>query len=367
MAKFIPWKAIKAKRERERGAASAVALDTEPVARHQPLAPQLSEPVPPPLVLNGAPAVHGAPALHEIARCLWCGKPFRRMGEEHWICSTDACADRQLAAAMRKAGQSSGPILFLPLPLQIEVGENTTTNLLVAGAAGVSKSVGCRWNLYKKCREIPGFRSLLIRRSYPELERNHLGHMAREAKLLGDATYKAQARVMVFHHDDDNDAMIQAGYCDDASDIQQHIGQEFDEVALEEGVQLLPLAISELSSRARGSATARLAYQRMGKRAGCTRIWSNPGGRAHRWIVSMFLKKAPDRDLYPQYRAEEYGFINCTLTSNPYLAPDYREKTLAGLSAPRYKQLAEGDWSVMAGQFFETFDPAIHLTTNEPE
>jgi hypothetical protein len=72
------------------------------------------------LILEAAPAVVCAPQLHEVAKCRWCQQPFRRMDDRHWICTTSTCADRQLAAAMRKAGNDHGPILFLPLPLQID-------------------------------------------------------------------------------------------------------------------------------------------------------------------------------------------------------------------------------------------------------
>ena len=85
-----------------------------------------------------------------------------------------------------------------------------------------------------------------------------------------------------------------------------------------------------------------------------------------RYLVTHYIKKNPSREEFPNYDPAHYGFINCKLEDNPYLSETYAETTLAGLSAARYKQLRFGDWSVLAGAFFETFDPAIHLTTAEP-
>src|SRR5262245_49928532 len=168
-----------------------------------------------------APAVIGPPELHPVARCRWCQRQFRRYDERHWICTTEQCAERQLALAMYRAGGGGAP-LFIPFPLQVEVEENTTRNLLIAGAAGVSKSTASRWSLYRACRKIPGYRAMILRTTFPELERNHLQFMPLEAEQLGDADYKN--RTMTFHHDDGNDAVILAGHSDDAASIPKHLG-----------------------------------------------------------------------------------------------------------------------------------------------
>jgi len=288
------------------------------------------------------------------------------MDEKHWICTTGECADRQLAAAMRKAGHSSGPILFLPLPLQIDIDESPVPHLLIAGAAGVSKSVGARWCLYRRCRLVPGYRALLLRCTYGELEKNHLQFCGAEAKALGDATYKN--RTVTFSHGDDEglDAKIFSGYCDVAADIPQHLGAEWSEVCFDEAVTFLPDAINQITSRARGAATARAAIERLGLPPGRTRLFSNPGGRAMRALVAAYIKKNPDRDLFPQYDASQYGHISCTLEDNPYLDPSYEQTALSGLSAARYQQLRFGSWDIYAGMFFENWDSAIHLTTAEP-
>jgi hypothetical protein len=49
------------------------------------------------------------------------------------------------------------------------------------------------------------------------------------------------------------------------------------------------------------------------------------------------------------------------LRDNPYMRPDYAQTTLAVLSGTRYKQLAEGDWSAFAGQFFREWNERYHV------
>jgi Terminase-like family. len=244
--------------------------------------------------------------------------------------------------------------------------ESPITHLLIAGAAGVSKSFGARWNLFRRCRAIGGYRALILRTTFPELERNHLQFCSGETKALGDAEYKAQPRIArFFHGDDGNDALIYAGYCDTHSDIANHLGAEWDEVNFDEAVTFLPEAISEITTRARGSNTARISHELLGLRAGRTRLYSNPGGRAMRYLVAMFIRKNPDRDQFPNYNPEEYGFISCTLEDNPYLDKSYPARALAGLSAARYEQLRFGRWDIHAGTFFQNWDSTIHLTHDE--
>ena len=180
---------------------------------------------------------------------------------DHWICPTPTCAERQFAHAIQRPQLLDGlsPFLYVPLPLQVELEESPTKRLLMAGAAGASKSYGGRWHLYSQCRKVPGYRALLLRCSYDELYKNHLQYMGTEAEQLGDAEWKGGAtRQMVF----ENDAIIFMGYCDDLADIPRHLGPEWDEIVFEEGVNFLPKALAEISARDRGSHAAALFWSR---------------------------------------------------------------------------------------------------------
>src|SRR5262245_32465758 len=62
-----------------------------------PIAPPASE------LVVAAPAIIAPPELHPVARCRWCNGQFRKIDGRHWLCLTEACAERQLAAVLAHA------------------------------------------------------------------------------------------------------------------------------------------------------------------------------------------------------------------------------------------------------------------------
>jgi len=83
---------------------------------------------------------------------------------------------------------------------------------------------------------------------------------------------------------------------------------------------------------------------------------TNPGGRGHAWVKSLWL----DREFPEELRilSDEFVFIPARAADNPYLSAQYYEdlKTLPG---PMAKALAEGRWDLFAGQYFDIFDSAV--------
>jgi hypothetical protein len=134
------------------------------------------------------------------------------------------------------------------------------------------------------------------------------------------------------------------------------LGNECDLIVLEEAVNFLPRALTEIAARDRGSFTV----QHAGPRDGKTWLLSNPGGRAMLYLSDTYITKQPDPEDYPHYDPTVHGFINATLDDNPYLPEDYAQKNLSGLTAARFKQLRYGDWTVFAGQFFSEWS-AEHI------
>jgi hypothetical protein len=290
---------------------------------------------------------------HRVARCRWCQQQFVKVLESetfrgHWLCETETCALRQIRRAILDAkSDPARPFLYVPLPLQVDMQESTVKRLLVAGAAGACKSYGARWSLYALCREVPGAQCLLLRCTYPELQKNHLKFMAAEALALGDAKFVGgNMPEMRF----ENGSLISMGYCDNPGDVSRHMGPEWDKIALEEGNNMVPEAITDIPTRDRGSITAQRGLGH--EQDGSTLILGNPGGRGMLTLIDHYITRQPDPLDFPDYNASQYGFIHATLEDNPYLKEDYAETTLSGLSAARYQQLRFGDWTVFTGSFF---------------
>lgn len=225
---------------------------------------------------------------------------------------------------------------------------------MVHGAQGVSKSYFGRMYAYDRCLSVPGFRVLLLRRTYDELNKNHMQFMESEARALGAKWTQSgiNAKQMRFLHGDDPEAIIFAGSCQDEGDIKAHVGPEYDLILLEEGVTLLTKAIREIMARDRGSAPARPFREKIGL-VGQTRILTNPGGVAMNYLKRLFIDKNADAEDFPGYNPIYFDQMTGEVQDNPYLPENFVEKSLGHLDPIRRAQLAEGKWNVFEGQFFQ--------------
>lgn len=89
-----------------------------------------------------------------------------------------------------------------------------------------------------------------------------------------------------------------------------------------------------------------------------TRATGNPGGRGHLWIKKFFVDPAPlgSKLLYDEQLKMNYMFILGTYNDNRIGIdndPDYPNRMNRAGSPALVKALKEGDFSVVAGQFFE--------------
>lgn len=332
-----------------------------------PLGASVDAPTDPELFTHAAHGITLETPRHAVARCRWCGGRFVQLYAVQWICETEACARRQLQYAMFSVAEPQpgrSPWYYIPLPLQVDIETVAMANWkhsLIAGAVGTAKSHGARHLLYRFCQMIPGLRVLMLRNSYDALNKNHLQYMDDEADQVGGIYTGGNVRQMRFPHDDGPESIMFAGFCEHEKDISQHTGPEWDLVFADEGVLLLPKAINEIISRARGSKTAMEAKVRLGLGPRWARsiINTNPGGRAMMFLLDHYIRKSPDRDRYPNYDAAQFGSISSTLDDNPYLDENFEAENLRHLDASRYRQLRHGDWTAVAGQFFAFTDAHI--------
>ena len=84
----------------------------------------------------------------------------------------------------------------------------------------------------------------------------------------------------------------------------------------------------------------------------------NPGGAGHGWVKRLFI----DRRYRGSERAEDYVFIPARVTDNPFLMRDKSYvTTLENLPEPLRRAYLEGDWDVLAGQYFGEFSRSRHV------
>ncbi len=301
---------------------------------------------------------------------------------------SEACRARQWADALVFADPESGDVeslFYLPLPVQVDCKRAPFPMLLVGGAAGVTKSHMARFFLYERALAIPGFEGLILRKTWPELEKHHLRLMEKEAtqfKALGvPCEFLSTKREFRIYHDNGLTSILEGGHMENPEDVEKYLSRERDAIVPDEGSTFDPQKILELSTRARSTkpevaAFARKIYglrphQKPPRGGAVFLVPSNPGGQASTMLRDFFIDHTPNEEDYPQlyepdstgrpmYRPEEWGMVKGDLEDNPYLPESY-ERDLAVLPPWRYQQLRWGNWDVISGQFFVEFDTRTHV------
>ncbi|MDO4810746.1 MAG: phage terminase large subunit [Eubacteriales bacterium] len=205
------------------------------------------------------------------------------------------------------------------------------------GARGGGKSWAVRTKAKLMALRYPGIRLLLVRRSYPEVETNHVRFL--RAELAGIAEYRASARQFLFP----NGSILELGYCACDSDLDRYQGAEFDVIFLDEATQLREIWMRQFAACLRG-------VNNFPKRIYYT---CNPGGPGHSYIKRLFI----DRRYEPGEDPEDYAFIPARVTDNQALLkaqPDYL-KQLQSLPRKLREAWLEGKWDIFEGQFFQEF------------
>jgi hypothetical protein len=327
------------------------------------------------------------------AKCCWCQGPLVQVVSDPgiWWCLTQECFRKQLKDGISRQVTEWERIdgenvpknryerLHIPTPKQAMFASHPAKYRLYGGAAGGGKSVQGRRGMYKKACAIPGYEGLILRETFPELERTHLRRMAEEVLWFGgQAEFIESKRLMKFHHKNGPDALIECGHMDDEKALQKYLSTEYDEILADEGSRFDPQRLLELSTRARTGEQKVAVWQAGGPRFN---VVSNPGGRAAQMLKDLFISHDCDPEKYPVlarinpktgkpfYQPHEWEYIPATLDDNPYLDESY-ETSLAVLQPWRYDQLRNGDWDVFAGQFFANFSNAKHtreVTIHDPK
>lgn len=237
----------------------------------------------------------------------------------------------------------------VPNPKQAAFFRAKARHIAYGGARGGGKSWAMRRKFVLLAFRYSGIELLLLRRTLPELMENHVRPLLSE--LNGVAVYRATRHEFLFP----NGSRIRLGYCDKDTDVYQYQGQEYDVVGLEEATHFTEAQMQFLSTCNRSVRTdfsPRMYYT------------CNPGGVGHAWVKRLFI----DRDYRNAERPEDYVFIPAKLSDNPILMqrnPDYVQ-TLMNLPEHLKRAHLDGDWDVLAGQYFPEFSRERHAVSPYP-
>ena len=212
------------------------------------------------------------------------------------------------------------------------------------GARGGGKSWALRKKLSLLALKYAGITILLLRRTYPDLYNNHIKVLLTE--LNGIATYSDKHKSFTFM----NGSTIRLGYLDSDRDLLQYQGQEYDIIAIDEATQFSEYHFQVLKACLRGA-------NDFPKRMYLT---CNPGGVGHVWVKRLFV----DKKYMNNEKVEEHRFIPATVFDNKVLLesdPGYVDM-LNSLSGNIRAAWRDGNWDMLAGQYFAEFDRSVHVT-----
>lgn len=214
------------------------------------------------------------------------------------------------------------------------------------GAKGGGKSHGMRAIQLIRRFKHPGTSGAIFRRTYPELEANHIRPLFTE--YPGLRTYWNDSKKLLTLP---NASTLQFSHCKNESDVDLYQGREIDDLGIEEAGQWTETMITRL----RGS--NRTSKPGIKPR---TILTGNPGGIGHGYLKRVFV----ERRFNERERPNDYNFIQALVTDNKALIdndPDYVHKLESESNEALRKAYRYGDWNIFAGQFFQEISKEVHF------
>ena len=244
---------------------------------------------------------------------------------------------------------------YVPFPKQREFHESPAKYRLFGGAAGPGKSKALLMEAVLQAHEHAGANTLLLRRTFSELEQSLLLYFRRDIPRELYKSYNESKHVVTWR----NGSTTRFGYCQSEADVYQYQGAEFLFIGIDELTLFTLRQWQFLTSRNRCPVPG--AFPCM---AGAT----NPGNIGHAWVKSLWIDKqpAPGMEHPEEFDASDYDFIPARVSDNPIYAGDENYlKTLRALPSHLKRAFLDGDWDVFAGQYFDRFDCSRHVMRAE--
>lgn len=228
-----------------------------------------------------------------------------------------------------------------PQPKQELFLKDQHKHVAFGGARGGGKSWSLRYKAKLLCLAHAGIVVTIVRKTYPELTKNHIEPLRKELCAGSDpiARYNDSRKSMTFV----NGSIIYFMYNDTDKDSLRFQGLETDVLMIDECTLFSRDQLDAMRACVRGvnSFPHRIYYT------------CNPNGQSMGYIKRLFI----DRKFEEGENPEEYSFIQSLLTDNQALMesdPSYI-KYLESLPPALKRRWLEGDWTAYEGQFFEEF------------
>ena len=214
------------------------------------------------------------------------------------------------------------------------------------GARGGGKSWAVRTKSMLLATNCPGIRILIMRQTYPELQRNHIVQF-KSMLVPAFASYNNTEKQLRFK----NGSIIDFQYCKNDGDLVRLQGAEYDVIFIDEATNFSEYQLKAIAACCRGvnDFPKRIYYT------------CNPGGQGHGYIKRIFI----DRHYEEGEDPNDYSFTQALVQDNTALQnadPNY-VKFLEALPPKLKEAWLYGSWDMFQGQFFEEFrdDPNHYI------
>lgn len=236
-------------------------------------------------------------------------------------------------------------------PKQEQFFNSRTLYTAYGGARGGGKTHAVRIKAVCGAIRYPGIKILIIRRTYPELQANHIEPIIRLVPQ-GIASYNGTLHTMYFV----NDSLIKFGHFSGVSSEQEYVGQEYDWIFMDEATQFTEREFRFLGGLLRGVNDIPKRFY----------ITCNPGGVGHYWVKRLFIERKFKQDsIMPEENENPNDYaplIFATVEDNEILlksSPQYLQM-LSALPENIRRAHRYGDWDALAGNYFPEFNRKQH-------
>lgn len=244
---------------------------------------------------------------------------------------------------------------YEPYPRQKEFRDCHAKYRLFGGAAGPGKTKALLWEAIYQAHEAQYVDTLLLRRTFPEMEASLLAYFRRDVPRELYKKYNESKHIVTWN----NGSTTRFGHCAHEFDVYQYQGAEYLFIGIDE--------LTHFTLRQRQFLTSRNRCPVRGtspNMAGAT----NPGNIGHAWVKALWVDRVPPTGMESaeQYDPGDYAFIRATIADNPTYANDSNYlKTLETLPTHLRRAFLDGEWDIFAGQYFDRFNREQHMLRPE--
>lgn len=223
---------------------------------------------------------------------------------------------------------------------------DSTPITFYGGAKGGGKSKGLQLIMLLRRFKYPGSTGAIFRRTYPELEGNHIRPLFAAFPQLRSYWNESKKLITL-----PNGSTLQFCHCANEKDVSLYQGREFHDLAIDEAGQWTESMFRTLLGSNRST------NPNIRSRAILT---GNPGGIGHGWLKRLFVERRfRDKEV-----SSDYVFIQALVDDNQALMendPDYVRKLESEPNQALRRAYRFGDWEIFAGQFFQEISREVHV------